>query len=65
MIIIETPDTHPGIRLYVVRVEASGRRPKYELIGQRAEAAQFEDEATAYLAIMQFSSLYGLVMTEI
>jgi len=58
--IIETPQTHPGIKQYVCRKEASGRRPQYEMRGVRAEAVEFDSEAAADIAIMQFSSLYSL-----
>jgi hypothetical protein len=63
--IAETPPTHPGIMLYVCLAKTQRRRAQYVLEGKIAQAIRFPDEATASLAIMQFSSLYGLRIREI
>lgn len=63
--IVETPASHPGIKLYICRQESTRRKPVHVLEGKRDDAVAFPDRPAAELAIMQFSSLYGLIITEI
>ena len=63
--IVETPQTHPGIKLYVCRAEGRGHRAQYRLEGVREKAVEFANEQGASIAIMQFSGLYGLEIVEV
>ncbi len=63
--IVETPQTHPGIRLYVTEVPSSGRRQRFALKGGKDHACRFPDRAEALNSLLHFSSLYGLVITEV
>lgn len=62
---VQTPQTHPGAQLYICEAPAEGRRRQYALEGYRDKAVRFDDRADAEIAIMQFSSLYGLVIIEV
>ncbi len=61
--IVETPATHPGIRLYICRAEPPSR--SLVLQGIKSEAIRFRRRIEAEVAIMRFSSLYGLLITEV
>jgi hypothetical protein len=63
--IVETPNTHPGQRLYICRQESSRRKPVYDMKAFKDKAEKFPDRDAADLARMQFSSLYGLIITEV
>jgi hypothetical protein len=63
--IVETPQTHPGIRLYACKAPSTGRRPTYTLLGSRKDAVDFPDQASADNAVMQFSSLLGLEVVKV
>lgn len=60
--IVETPQTHPGIKLYVCQGEQK-RQPI--LKGARADAIQYPRRFAAQMDIAKFSSLYGLIITEV
>lgn len=64
MIIVETPATHRGIKLYIVQAPSLGKRTVYALEGAKDRAVKFPNETAAELAMMNFSSAYGLVMRE-
>ena len=64
--IVQTPQTHPGIRLYVcIAANTTGRRPSYILLGAKKDAVQFPDQASAEISVMQFSSLLGLEVVKV
>lgn len=63
--IVQTGPRPPGGVLYICHAESRGRRPKYSMEGYRDRAVQFSNRESAELAIMQFSTIYGLVIREI
>lgn len=61
--IVETPQAHPGIKLYVSPAEPPSR--SIRLHGVRADAVRFPTRLEADIARRRLSSLYGLVITEV
>lgn len=61
--IVETPATHPGIKLYVSNALPPSR--SIRLAGIRAEAIEYPTHVAAYVARSRLSSLYGLVIVEV
>lgn len=60
--IVETPQTHPGIKLYV----CAGPKPRQPIMkGAKDEAIRYSRRFSAQLDIAKFSSLYGLIITEV
>ncbi len=63
--IVETPQTHPGIKLYVNEVPGTGRRQAFALKGGKDGAHRFSTFADAMNSRMHFSSNYGLIISEV
>lgn len=61
--IVETPATHPGIKLYVSKAAPPSR--SIRLAGVRDEAIQFPTRAAADAARGRLSSLYGLIIVDV
>lgn len=61
--IVETPQTHPGIKLYVCRAEPPLR--SLRMHGVLADAIRYPSWLEADVARNRLSSLYGLVITEV
>lgn len=61
--IVETPATHPGIKLYICRKPHPSRG--IELRGERDAALRFPTNLDADIARRRMSSLYRLIITQV
>lgn len=61
--LVETSQTHRGIKLYASKVVPPSRA--LVLAGIKEKAVRFPTHIDAVVAASRFSSLYGLVITEV